>query len=300
MEHRRPSLIGPLILITIGVLFLLANLGYLPLSFWEIAFRFWPLILILIGLEIIIGKRSIIGGLIVVVLWCAVIAGILWLSISSGGMFVSSAAITDQINQPLGEISSATIDLNIGVATANVTALGTDTADLMKGTFRHAEGMQIGKTFNMIGSEGRLALRETGTSSWMPFGTGEARWDLALNPTIPIALRINGGIGRAELDLTALTITALNVDAGVGTIRVNAPQTGSVTMRLKGGVGDVRVMIPSGVAARIRVDKGLGALRVNEARFPKSGNAYQSADFATAPNKVDIEVDGGVGSVEIR
>ncbi len=73
-----------------------------------------------------------------------------------------------------------------------------------------------------------------------------------------------------------------------------------MTMRLNGGVGNLRVTIPSGVAARIRVNKGIGSIRVDETRFPKSGNVYQSAEFASAPNKIDIEVDGGVGSVEIR
>ena len=300
MEHRRPSLIGPLILITIGILFLLANLGYLPLSFWEIASRYWPLVLVLIGLEIIIGRHSIIGGLVILVLWFALIAGVLWLSVTSGGTFVSTAVIADQINQPLGAITRATIDLDIGVATANVTALGTDTADLLKGTFRHAGALQAVKTYDVVGAEGRLTLRETGPSPWIPFGASEARWDLALNPTIPIALRINGGVGRADLDLSALNITSLNVDAGVGTIRIDAPNSGNVIMRLNGGVGNLRVTIPQNVAARIRVDKGIGSMRVDEARFPKAGNAYQSADFASATNKIDIAVDGGVGSVEIR
>ena len=300
MEHRRPSLIGPLILITIGILFLLANLGYLPMSFWEIAYRFWPLILILIGLEIIIGRHSIIGGLLILVLWFALIAGVLWLSVAQGGTFLSVAAITDPINQPLGDIESATIDLNIGVATANVTALGTDTADLMKGTFRHSSTLPAVKMYDVVGTEGRLALRESGVSPGIPFGPSDARWDIALNPNVPIALRINGGVGRADLDLTALTITALNVDAGVGTVYVAAPKSGSMTMRLNGGVGNLRVTIAEGVAARVRVNKGIGSMRVDEMRFPKSGNVYQSADFATAPNKIDIQVDGGVGNVEIR
>ena len=300
MEHRRPSLIGPLILITIGILFLLANLGYLPLSFWEIAYRYWPLVLVLIGLEIIIGRHSIIGGLVILVLWFALIAGVLWLSVTQGGTFMSATALSDQINQPLGDITRATIDLNIGVATASITALGTDTADLLKGTFRYAGALQAVKTYDVVGAEGQLTLRETGTSPWMPFGASEARWDLALNPTIPIALRINGGVGRADLDLSTLNITSVNVDAGVGTVQINAPQLGNTTMRLNGGIGNLRVTIPEGVAARIRVDKGIGSMRVDEARFPKAGNVYQSADFASAANKIDIEVDGSVGSVEIR
>jgi hypothetical protein len=299
MEHRRPSLIGPLLLITIGILLLLANLGYLPLSFWEIAFRFWPLILILIGLEIIIGRRSRLGALLILALWCALIAGILWLAITSGGALLNPTLVTETITQPLADIKSATIDLSIGLATMNVTALDTDTADLMRGTFRHTEGMRIGKQFNTAGNEGRLRLQEERINFFVA-GMTNAQWNLALNPTLPLALRINGGVGNATLDLRALNLTALDVDGGVGTIRVNAPARGNVTMRLNGGVGNLYVTIPEGVAARIRVDKGLGALRVDETRFPNSGNAYQSADFANAPNQIDLKVAGGVGTIEVR
>ncbi len=299
MERHRPSLIGPLILITIGILLLLANLGYLPLSFWEIAWRFWPLILILIGLEIIIGRHSRLGALLIIALWCALIAGILWLALTSGGAFLNTTLVTETIHQPLADIKSATIDLNIGLAAVKVAALDADTADLMRGTFRHAEGIKIGKRFNTVGSEGRLHLQEERTNFFVA-GMTNAQWDLALNPTLPLALRINGGVGNAELDLRTLNLTALDVDAGVGTIRVTTPTSGNVTMRLNGGVGNLHVTIPEGVAARIRADKGIGALRVNETRFPQTGNVYQSADFATASNKVEIQIDGGVGTIEIR
>jgi len=71
-------------------------------------------------------------------------------------------------------------------------------------------------------------------------------------------------------------------------------------MRLNGGVSNLHVTIPPGVVARIRVNKGIGSLRVDEARFTKSGNTYQSAEYVSASNKIDIEVDGGRGRVEIR
>jgi hypothetical protein len=159
--------------------------------------------------------------------------------------------------------------------------------------------MRIGKQFNTAGNEGRLRLQEERINFFVA-GMTNAQWNLALNPTLPLALRINGGVGNATLDLRALNLTALDVDGGVGTIRVNAPARGNVTMRLNGGVGNLYVTIPEGVAARIRVDKGLGALRVDETRFPNSGNAYQSADFANAPNQIDLKVAGGVGTIEVR
>lgn len=300
MEYRRrPSLIGPLIVITIGILFLLANLGMLPFTFWEIAYRFWPLILILIGLEIIFGRRSMIGALVVVALWLALIGGVLWLAYAGGGVLPTSAAITDQLSEPRGDVKSATVDLNIGTAQTFVSALGSDSTDLMKGTFRHAEGTRVAKTYNVAGSEGQLGLKEEGVNFFLG-GASQNRWDVVLSSQVPLVLRVNGGLGRANLDLGALNVTSLNVDAGVGNVDVAAPRTGNTSMRVNGGVGTLSITIPDGVAARIRVDGGIGSTRVNESRFTRSGDVYQSADYASAANKIDITVDGGVGSISVR
>lgn len=46
---RRGSLIGPLLLIVIGVLFLLRNFGFV-VPHWTLLLRYWPLLLVLLGL----------------------------------------------------------------------------------------------------------------------------------------------------------------------------------------------------------------------------------------------------------
>jgi hypothetical protein len=43
----------------------------------------------------------------------------------------------------------------------------------------------------------------------------------------------------------------------------------------------------------------LGTTRVDETRFPRIGDSYQSIDYGTAANLVDIDVQGGVGSVSV-
>src|SRR5512137_2840205 len=126
--QKRISVIGPLILITIGVLFLLANVGMLPLSFFESAARFWPLIFVLIGLEIIIGQRSAAGALLVIVLWIALVGGLLYWASLSGGL-PTPAGTTEEFAQPLGDLKSATIDLNPGLANIQVKALGVDSSN---------------------------------------------------------------------------------------------------------------------------------------------------------------------------
>jgi hypothetical protein len=39
---------------------------------------------------------------------------------------------------------------------------------------------------------------------------------------------------------------------------------------------------------------------VDSQRFPMMGDAYQSADYNEAQNKLDLDLETGVGSVDIR
>jgi hypothetical protein len=61
-DDRRRSLVGPVILIGLGVVFLLNNLGVLAWSVWEVILRLWPILLVAAGLDLLLGRRSIWGS----------------------------------------------------------------------------------------------------------------------------------------------------------------------------------------------------------------------------------------------
>ena len=50
-RKRRSSLIGPTILIGLGIVFLLNNMGILDWNVWEVIFRLWPVLIIAAGLS---------------------------------------------------------------------------------------------------------------------------------------------------------------------------------------------------------------------------------------------------------
>jgi len=62
----------------------------------------------------------------------------------------------------------------------------------------------------------------------------------------------------------------------------------------------VQSLDPPGVAARIRTRMALGRTNVDESRFPRTADGYASPDYEVNPNRVEIDVQGGVGSVAIR
>jgi len=51
--ERRPGYVGPLLLLSIGFILLFNNLGILPWEIWDSLWRYWSVILILFGIEIL-------------------------------------------------------------------------------------------------------------------------------------------------------------------------------------------------------------------------------------------------------
>lgn len=128
-------------------------------------------------------------------------------------------------------------------------------------------------------------------------------WRVGLAADVPLRLRVESGAADADLDLRTLRVTELRVRTGASETRVTLPEAAGFTrVDAEGGAAAIRFRVPDGVAARIRTSVALGSTDVDVARFPRtpSGNGWESLDFETAANRVEIEVRGGVGSVSIR
>ena len=96
-EHKRKggSLVFPIILIILGVLFLLDNLNITSGIDWRTIWKLWPVILIALGLEVLLGRRVSFGAVLLVVIIVIIAGGALWWSFSS-------IAVSGRPNDSLG------------------------------------------------------------------------------------------------------------------------------------------------------------------------------------------------------
>lgn len=297
-ERRRRGLVGPLILIAIGVIFLLGNLGVLTFSAWTVLLRLWPVILIAIGLEILIGRRSTLGSLVVV----AITVGIIGVAIyfmpvqSTFGQSVSS----ETINQPLEGAARANVDITFGAGTIRIGALS-DPNTLIQGTASVSGGRQLAQSFHKSGDTAvyRLSTRQPSDGPFFPPTSADNGWNLNINRDVPTQLNITGGVGTSELDLSQLHVTSLDARLGVGKTTITMPSIGQVDANINGGVGEVEVVIPSGVGARVQAQAGLGGVNVPSG-YQQQNSTYTSPNYETAQNRVNLTVKGGVGQISIQ
>jgi hypothetical protein len=150
---------------------------------------------------------------------------------------------------------------------------------------------------------------------------GATEWQIHLNPTVASDITAHTNGGNVKLKLAGMTVTRVLAETGGGNVDMGLPEnaanlctaartgggnisvevgsgtTGSNIINAKSGAGNVEVHIPSGVAARIHATTGLGKV-IMDPQFRKTDdNTYQSSDFESAANKVEIIANSGAGNV---
>jgi hypothetical protein len=256
------SLVWPIAWFVIGLALLGATTGSLNVGVGDLLARWWPVAFILVGI---------------------------WFLVAS--VWPGRRRAVESLALPLDSSPIASIKVSFG---AGVLEIGRASAGrLLEGTF------QGGVRYRSHGPDTVEIEPDTGRG-W-PAGGATFRWKVGLTGEKPLDLRLDTGASRATIDLLDLRVRQLELQSGAAETRLRLPRAAGVTLvRTDTGVASLAIEVPPGVAARIRSSMSLGRVDVDQTRFPRVGDGWQSPDIATAPNRVELEVRGGVGSVTIR
>jgi hypothetical protein len=124
-------------------------------------------------------------------------------------------------------------------------------------------------------------------------------WDLRLTNEVPLSLVLETGANESTIDLNSLRVTSVKLKTGASSTNLTLPAVGIVAAEIQMGAAEVKARIPQGVAARIRSQSGLAEISVDTARFPRVDGGYESPDFGTSENRVDLSIEAGVGKVSV-
>jgi hypothetical protein len=139
--------------------------------------------------------------------------------------------------------------------------------------------------------------------TFLPFlGPEGGAWVFELTRDVPVSVKVEAGAASLDFDFTDVRLEFLGVDTGASSLKLRMPaQAGRTLADIESGAATIDVTIPAGVAARIRMEQGASAQAIDQARFPAlGGGIYQSPDFESAPNRLEINLEGGANSVTIR
>jgi N-terminal domain of toast_rack, DUF2154/Domain of unknown function (DUF5668) len=298
-RRRSGSLIGALLLITIGTLILASNL--LPeWDVWPFMSRYWPVILIIWGLGRLWDAlrapdasgagtaRGGAGGIVAIVLLVCFIA----VAATRGRGYSRAVHETQSVDAQGAESVAVSIQMPAGQLHISGGATKLMDADF---DYNWAEGKpQI--SYNPSGKDGRLTLTQ---NSGARFRREHNYWDLRMNGDVVSDLHIEMGAGKSDLRLGGMRLKRVTVEMGAG--ECIADLTGDwkqdVDVKIAGGAGSATVRLPKGVGVRARAGGALGSIDVRGLR--RENGYYLNDAYGKSPVTLNVDVQGAVGEIRL-
>lgn len=258
---RRNNIFWGIALILLGALFLLQNQGVIPSIFPYL----WPITLILLGLSLVVS--------------------VYWKSVDDDEKFSIPLGDAKYVRYKFSH-GAGQIEIKGGAAAGQaLTGLGAEGANVKS----HSDG-------------DRLNVRVEAGASFIPFiGPSGGVYRFQLSNGIPASINVETGASQLDMDLTDVPATEIRLQTGASSSNVTLPARGASHLDLEAGAASVNIRLPDGVAGRVRIKEGLTSLNIDRSRFQQiDSRLYQSADYDTAENRAELNIEAGVGSITIK
>ena len=201
----------------------------------------------------------------------------------------------------IGEVKTAQVDIRWGAGSLDLGAAGAGD-QLVSGSALREQNVRL--DVDRDESEADISIN-SGSRGWFFGRAAGASGDIRFNPAPTYEFDIRTGLGASSLDLSRLQVSELELRSGMGSVDLRLPAKGPLHADLRTGVGSIDIALPPNVEARVKIHKGAGSfdpgsrLRLVE---DERGDAsvYQTPGFANARDAIDLEIHGGLGSVDIK
>jgi hypothetical protein len=294
-RHNSSAPIWGIFLLFIGIVLLLQTFEVLPWGLWGTLWRFWPAIIIIIGLAILLRHTSIwLVSLLTVVILGGSIGFAVWQYQAHGSLTGNNSRT---YSQPLGNISEANLNIDFTAGNLTVGSLPGSSANLMEAEVEARNDVSsLAMNFNQAGNQGYLSLNSTNQQYWW----NGIKWNIDFTDKIPLAFDITSSAGSLDLNLSRMKVSGFNLELNAGSCDIKLPApSGILTGIIKSNAASMNLQLPAGAAAKIHATTNIGSLDI-DSRFTKNGSDYTTKNFEQAADRIELTIETNVGHVSIK
>ena len=303
-------IIRGIFLIFLGLVFLLDNLNIINF-YWGSVWRFWPVIFILIGMNMIMSRlqnKKLIAPIVALITF--LVLGVIGLhglkpienSWSNFTFENNNIDLDTSISSPNYFIEpyegSMYADLNIQTAASSL-IIGDSTSNLFEADVRRQFGnytLTKGQkdsvetlTFKMKNQNQKINLNK--------IGQNKTKIKMNLTPIWDVKLEM--GAGEAKFDLSNFKLRSLKFSGGAAAFDAKiGSEMPLTTVNVEAGVADIMIKVPVNSGCRIYVESGLSS-KFFKSFIKKADGYYETSNYAEAENKININFEGGVSSFKV-
>lgn len=285
---------GSILFAGFGAVLLAGNLGYISITTWDLISKAWPLVLIGIGLDIIIGRRTL--GRVLLGLGLAVILvfGLVWVSNFSGPRGLK----VQDFNQKFQNESSLTFNIQRTAGVVQVSGVAPVDA-LIQGKINLLRNEKVEPVVERSASKTLVEVKND--ASAFP-GTSRpyenSAWQFAINQKPALSLTSKVIMGENQIDVRGLNLELLKVETSTGRSVIYLADIPGSETQISGAMGEIVIFIPRGAAVRIHANKAIGALVIPET-YVRDGNVILSPTFQAGKPAMEVKADLPIGAIRL-
>lgn len=275
-------------ILSIGILFLLVNIGIINWSIMNALFEIWPAIFIAIGINIIFRNNTIVR----IITWLLFIGAVVAYGYYYDSRWeVPGNSMSNNVSiEKLKETEQGEMKLSLGGTSLFVDSTDSKLveASIPNPDIKHNVSYRNGNSLAVVKFE-----RESFVNI-VPDRRDECR--VSMNDKVLWDLDIDVGAVNGTINMSELKVGKLDLDMGAGNIKlVFGNKQKRIEADIDAGASSIEVVIPAGVGARISMDGALNNTNLRDLNWSKQGEYYISPDYDTCESKIDMDVDMGVG-----
>ncbi len=288
----RGSILIPLFLIAFGVVVLLVNFGALDArETWHVVLRGWPIVIILLGVDLFLSRASAGHAFGVLLLVCIVVAA----AFAAMNFAAPARWITEtvEVREPLP--TTPAVEITAACPECSMTLSGGASRDrLIEGS---AEVRWLDRFARTAETDGVTSRIELHGEPRLPFTLRSMRhrpaWDLRIADDVAMTVSVSGA--RCDIDLTRSNVGTLYVQAAAdASIRLSKVRATTAYVTAE----SVRIEVPEGVGLVVEGTDAVGQLLVPDT-YARTTTSVASPRADAAVIRTRVVLLPGAERVEI-
>jgi hypothetical protein len=314
-------------LIIIGIVLLLNTTNVIGWGIWLYAYRFWPVLVVLLGLRIILGG-SLVARILQMIFTIVLTGGVFLVSyiqytekpleflpskinnwVLEGGQGIFNLAVETvegEYSVSSSEFESTQKgELNFDLSASSFTIKEEDIDDLIYVNALYPKTYDEPE-LNATQQEDLLNIEfKSASANSVYLFSNKSEYDITIDKQeIPYDINLKLGAGQGEMVLEEIPVEDFYTDIGAGkmevSLGVNSIPTGDV--RITVGAGKMKLILPSRVGYQIEYDLGVGNIQVDgeEVSGLSAGRGKLTSDnYNDTDLLLNMYITVGVGTFEI-
>lgn len=321
MKMNKEKVVWGVVLLGAGAVLLLHNLGLINF-YWSSVFRLWPVIIILIGFNMLIPRTR--AGNVASVLVTTIVVGFLayagtqnlrynwgegnkqgssrWfdLDFERGSVQIKrlfrnelTHHYNDRIHEASLSIQGGAIEYDIEEPTSEY-LFWSETKSVVGPHY-----LEVNEKADGTKAEIRFQLKESQIRNWnLKNDKNEA--NIRLHPDPIWSIKLEMGAGTADLDLRKYKLSKLDIECGAAAVEAKLGHpVGHTQVNVESGAASVKIEVPHSAACRIEVSSALSS-RDFKGFTKQSDGSFTTPGYDEATDRYTIRLQGGASSFTVE